>query len=500
MSAARLFPRPSPRLTPPSAAALAVLLFMLWAIVGTSWFMRHYFGLVTPDQVLFHLQHGGLGEADSRLYWRALRCLAGVVGLALLSLLLLGRLRRPHRLPLLAALGVGAVLSVHATVSDPCVPEADGGDYLARHFVDPGRVTWQAPASKPDVLVVFVESLDQGYTQPRDTQAPLLPQLTRLQDDAQTLGQLHNLSGASWTLGGLFSALCGVPLQPVGVMSRQSYEYASHFYAGGHCLTDVLAEQGWQLSFYGGASLKFAGKGHFLQDHGVARRFGAEQWRQAGLPVPTQGWGLLDSDLARQAWADMQRPRRADEARMSVVLTVDTHGPAGARDRGCETASARAADEDEDDVPVELMRGALRCTDRAVAQLVQRFVAQRDGRPKVVWVMGDHLNPAPLLNADLQPAVGGRTVFHALERYDADGRLLPGADQQREFTHVDVLPTLAEAIGLRWAPQAHRLGLGVSLLAEDRPATLIESEGMAHVDGRLSCRSPLFQRLWLNAI
>ncbi|PTT92428.1 hypothetical protein DBR42_01945, partial [Pelomonas sp. HMWF004] len=372
---------------------LAALVFMLWTVVGTSWFMRQYFGLVTLDQIVFHLEHGGLGEADTRLYWRALRCLAGVVGLTLLSLVLLTRLRRAHRLPLLAALGAGAVLSVHASVSDPCEPEADGGDYLARHFVDPGQVAWRAPASKPDVLIVFVESLDQSYTQPRPTQAPLLPELTRLQDDAQTLGQLHNLSGASWTLGGLFSALCGVPLQPVGVMSRNSYDYARRFYAGGHCLTDVLAEQGWQVSFYGGASLTFAGKGYFLQEHGVTRRFGAEQWRQAGLQVPTRGWGLLDSDLAQQAWADMQRPRRADEARVSMVLTVDTHGPAGARDPGCDTGAVRAADEDEDDVPVELMRGSLRCTDHVVAQLVQRFVGQRDGRPKVVWVMGDHLSP-----------------------------------------------------------------------------------------------------------
>jgi phosphoglycerol transferase len=495
MSSARSFHR----LTPTSAATLAALVFMLWTIVGTSWFMRHYFGLVTLDQVLFHLQNGGLGHADSRLYWRALRCLGGVVGLTVLSFILLRRLKRAHRLPLMAALGLGAVLSVHATVSDPCQPEADGSDYLARHFVDPARVNWQVPVIKPDVLVVFVESLDQGYTRPRDTQAPLLPQLTRLQDAAQTLGRLHNLSGASWTLGGLFSAFCGVPLQPVGVMSRNSYDYTRHFYAGGHCLTDVLAERGWQVSFYGGASLAFAGKGHFLREHGVTRRFGSQQWQQAGLQVPARGWGLLDSDLAQQAWADMQRPRHADEARVSIVLTVDTHGPAGVRDPGCDTGEMRAADEDEDDLPVELMRGALRCTDRIVAQLVQRFVAQRDGRPKVVWVMGDHLNPAPLLNADLQPEPDGRTVFHALARYDANGRPLSVDDQRREFTHVDVLPTLAQAIGLSWAPQGHRLGLGVSLLAGGRPATLIERDGMAHVDGRLSCRSPLFQRLWLEA-
>jgi hypothetical protein len=135
-----------------------------------------------------------------------------------------------------------------------------------------------------------------------------------------------------------------------------------------------------------------------------------------------------------------------------------------------------------------------------VNRLVQRFVAQRDGRPKVVWVMGDHLNPEPLLNDDLQPSRDGRTVFHALARYDAEGRALPALDRQRNFTHVDILPTLAEAIGLNWAPQVHRLGLGISLLAEEQPHTLVERDGMELVNGRLSCRSPLFQRLWLNQI
>lgn len=487
-------PLPTPR-----AAILAAFVFLLWAVVGATWFLRTYLGLVTPDQVLFHLQNGGLDYADPRMLWRACRCLMAVVGLTVLSLFLLRRMKRWHRLPLLALLGTGAVVSVNATVSDPCQPEPDGGDYLARHYVDPGRVTLQAPAERPDALVVFVESLDEDYTHPRTPGAALLPRLTRLQDDFQTLGELRNLSGASWTVGGMFSALCGVPLQPVGLMSHNSLEYSRRFFEGGRCLTDLLAAQGWDISFYGGASLKFAGKGRFLEDHGVARRFGAEQWQQRGIPVPAAGWGLPDSDLVEQAWADMQRPRRADEPRMSLLLTVDTHGPSGARDHGCR-ADETLADEDDDDEPAEVMRGALRCTDRVVARLVERFVAQRDGRPKVVWIMGDHLNPEPLLNGDLVPDTHGRAVFHALARYDVQGRALPADDQRREFTHVDILPTLAEAMGLRWAPQPHRLGLGVSLLTGVREATLAERFGMAHVNGRLSCRSPLFQRLWMGAV
>ena len=36
--------------------------------------------------------------------------------------------------------------------------------------------------------------------------------------------------------------------------------------------------------------------------------------------------------------------------------------------------------------------------------------------------MGDHLNPEPLLgDDDLAPDPDGRSVFHALARYDAEG-------------------------------------------------------------------------------
>jgi phosphoglycerol transferase len=484
---------------PARAALLATVVLLLWAVVGATWFLRTYLGLVTPDQVLFHLQNGGLDYADPRMIWRACRCLAAVVAMTALSLFLLRRMKRWHGRALLALLGAGAVVSVNATVSDPCQPEADGGDYLARHYADPGRAGAQAPQVRPDVLIVYVESLDQAYTQPRAPQAPLLPQLTRLQDDFQTLGELHNLSGASWTVGGLFTTLCGVPLQPVGLMSHNSLEYSRRFFPGGRCLTDMMADAGWEISFYGGASLKFAGKGRFLADHHVERRFGADEWRQQGVAVPTAGWGLLDSELVERAWADMQRPRRGDVPRLSLLLTVNTHGPAGAVDAGCaEPGRPDALEDDEDVAPAQVMRGALRCTDRVVATLVSRFLAQRDGRPKVVWIQGDHLNPEPLLSGELQPEPRGRTVFHALARYDADGHALPVPDLQRTFTHVDVMPTLAEAVGLRWRGEPHRLGLGVSLLAEPRQATLVEQVGLATLNGRLSCRSPLFQRLWFQ--
>lgn len=56
-------------------------------------------------------------------------------------------------------------------------------------------------------------------------------------------------------------------------------EFAGSFFAGGWCLTDVLAAVGYEIGLYGDASLRFAGKGKFLAAHGVTRRFGRDEWR-----------------------------------------------------------------------------------------------------------------------------------------------------------------------------------------------------------------------------
>ncbi|HEY1092045.1 MAG TPA: sulfatase-like hydrolase/transferase, partial [Burkholderiaceae bacterium] len=278
---------------------VALGLFLLWFLVAATWFMRTYLGPVSPDQVLYHLQYGGLDYADPRMLNRALRFLAAALLLSALCTACVRRAPRWAKRALWLLLALGAAASVRATVSEPCISGA--GDYLAQHYVDPGREQMQSaasPAQQPDILIVFIESLDEAYTRAHHAYRPLLPQLSVLQQDYQTFGQMRNLSGASWTVGGIFTALCGVPLQPVGLLSRQSFEYATSFFDGGKCLTDLLAEQGWDVSFYGGASLKFAGKGRFFENHQVARRFGREEWQARGLSFPKAGWGLLDAELA----------------------------------------------------------------------------------------------------------------------------------------------------------------------------------------------------------
>jgi phosphoglycerol transferase len=468
-----------------------LLLFLLILLVSGSAFMRKYLGPVTPDQLLFHLQYGGLDYADPRMISRALRYLAGTLALTLLATWALRRLSLRLQRGLWLLLLGGAAFSVSATVDDPCDDEQ--ADAIAMRYVDPATQRFEQSEGAPDLLVVFIESLDERYAEPGLPQGAGLSELAAWRAHGRRFGEMRTLGGSSWTVGGLFSALCGVPLQPVGLMSRHALEYSTRFFDGGACLTDVLARQGWELSFYGGASLKFAGKGLFMAKHQVGRRFGREQWQERGVPVPGEGWGLLDAALTEQAWADMQRPRQGDQPRASLLLTVNTHGPSGAADPGCGQSDDGELSSDEQ------MARALACTDHVVAQLARRFASQADGRRKLVWIMGDHIGPTPLLFEGTDEQWRQRTLFHALARFDGQGRPEPlPATRHRSFSHLDVLPTLAEALGLRWAPQSHRLGLGVSLLASGQPPTLLEQQGFERSNAQLACPSPLFHRLWVG--
>lgn len=473
-------------------ATAALLAGPALTVVG-SWYLRVYFGPVSVDQLLFHANEGGLGWADAKALWRAVRSvlLWALLTLALTALHL--RLRARSRGLLWVALLGASGLSVATTLKPGCA-DPDSGDAIAQWYVDPRaqRVTQVGPP--PDLLLVYVESLDAAYAGKRAFGAPLAPQLAAWRAAHTRFGRLQMLDGASWTMAGLFSSLCGLPLQSVGLLTAKSTDRAPRFFANGQCLTDWMAAQGWELSFYGGASLDFAGKGRFFADHGVARRFGRDEWQALGVPVPEEGWGLADMALVQQVIRQWDRPRLGPQARASIVLTVDTHDPHGNPDPDCPMPIA--SDDDE-----ARMRHALHCTDAAVQRLVQAFVARRDGRPKLVWVMGDHLSKAhPLMPAlEAAAAVRPRGVFHAVARWDAQGEPLPvplPGGTERQFTHLDVAPTLAQLLGLRWQPQGDRLGLGHSLLAEPGQGTLLEQHGLTRLNQRLGCPSPLFASLW----
>ncbi|NRB71777.1 MAG: sulfatase-like hydrolase/transferase [Xanthomonadales bacterium] len=156
----------------------------------------------------------------------------------------------------------------------------------------------EASAAKPgkNLLLIFMEGFDRLYTD--ETVFPgLTPNLKALNAEGWQLERLMPVAGSSWTMGGLVSSLCGTPLLHQWHFGGNNIMF-TNFLNRARCLPDVLHDAGYEQTFMGGASLKFAGKGHFLKTHSYDAVYGSKTLRKR-LPASAKvgDWGLYDDDL-----------------------------------------------------------------------------------------------------------------------------------------------------------------------------------------------------------
>lgn len=234
-----------------------------------------------------------------------------------------------------------------------------------------------------NLVILYAESLERTYLD--ESLFPgLTPQLNRLRHNAVDFSQVASREGGTWTIAGMVSSLCGVPL----ALSNDANGYASvgSFMPGARCLTDHLRDQGYSLEFVGGASLEFAGKGRFLASHGFSTVRDREYFRGLGLGENRfSPWGVHDDVLLDTMWQRFTELSSQSEPFALVGLTLDTHHPSGHIPHACLDVAYEKLGQRRP------MLDAVQCSDRLIADFVRRVRASPFSRNTVVVVASDHL-------------------------------------------------------------------------------------------------------------
>ena len=350
-----------------------------------------------------------------------------------------------------------------------------GPDYFGANYVSPATVRLQAQQPK-NLIVIYVESLEQGYADSATFGHDLLAPLNELK--GTRFADYEQAPGTGWTIAALVATQCGVPLERVSIFDGNTQgEMMNSFLKHAVCLTDLLAQRGYHNVFMGGASTSFAGKDKFLNQHHYHEVYGREDWLKSGVPASQMnGWGLYDADLFSRAKTKLRELAASHQRFDLTLLTVDTHEPEGHLSARC-TERGYASFE-----------GVVSCTAQEVADFV-RF-AQDNGylEDTNIVILGDHLSRKNPLTDQLtkQPE---RTIFNTFISQQTP------QPNRAQLLHFDLMPTILEFAG--YEVPGGRLGLGYS--GFNQHSVQPPTARAADMEKDLLNRSDLYMNLWGDA-
>lgn len=444
--------------------------------------VRWAFGPIGVDEMIANLPstHGG-GVGDSSLVLSIAACLIAPLVVIGVAVAVLRRGTSGRRRPAIrwasgvAVVVVGALLLAF-TVGVPQYAAAA----MTNRTVEPYYVRPQATLSRPsprNVITIYLESGEAAYQDASRFGSNLLASV-----DTATAGwhdyALRQYHGGGWTMAGMVSTQCGVPLKHL-LSAGPASGTVSGYLSGATCLGDILAANGYTSAFLGGADSGFAGKGTLFTEHGYRIDKGLADWKAAGEGAPyLSAWGLADSHLMRQAESTVEELRASGNPFNLTLLTLDTHEPPGLFP-DCTVPGA------------EPMSVAVTCSSRAVASFIDYLREHHVLDDTVVIVMGDHLKmlaPRGAYAAELA-SVPDRRVFMKVWSPD------PVVFDRKDADQLSVLPTTLELLGFT-VPQG-RAGLGVSVVGGHDVAGTMLALPTAEYESLLEGPSTdLYRRLW----
>ena len=484
-----------------------VLLWAGLALLIAALGIRFFWGEITVGQMLMNLVSVETDGGGGGIVWLGIFGIGVAPVLITLAVALWQRSRRRrHRATgqrmrsarskwivrtvstvLVSAVVVGGTTAFARTVGVADYIKAANSPYdVGDYYVEPAVTDNK---NKRNLVLIYLESgeatLADDQLFEKDAFAPL-KEATPASEGWQSVESFQQYNGGGWTMAGLVSTQCGVPLKGPGFGTdsgggNELGEDSETYLGGTTCLGDVLENEGYTSVFLGGANTSFAAKGTFLGTHGYSQVKGLSDWREAGEPEENfrKDWGLSDERLlahARTQLDDLHAESEQTGQPFNLsVLTLDTHEPVHVYDY-CDVDTQNE------------VTSVFDCSLRQVAGFVDYMESQGYLEDTAVVIMGDHLKHMSAGDAfheqlDHHP---NRTIFNRVwvPGGSGNGTLRAGADQ------LNMYPTILEAAGLQLEGRA--AGLGVSAFAATAPegsAQALEPEAYAEL---LDSLSPAF--------
>jgi phosphoglycerol transferase len=360
--------------------------------------------------------------------------------------------------------------------------QSQDSGFIKAEYVSPDEVSIDFPETKRNLIYIYLESMEITYADEDNGGAfteNVIPELTSLaesnecfSDSSSALNGAYSLPGTTWTMGGIFGATSGLPLQVNaetddlnGLLSSQD-----SLFPGITTLGDVLEDEGYTQEFLCGSDASFGGRELYFQSHGNYAihdyDYAVENgWIPEGYHV---WWGYEDSIMLDHAKDDLTSLAASGQPFNMTMLTADTHFEDGYVCSECQ---------DQYDTQYS---NVMACSSRQVTELVSWIQQQSWYDNTTIIISGDH----PTMDSDYCNEVDdsyGRRVYTTYINAPVEKQIA----SSRTYSTFDNFPTTLAALGVQI--EGDRLGLGTNLFSSEN--TLTEIYGLDTETAELNKKS-----------
>lgn len=443
-----------------------ILLFISVILLVGNCYVDTFFGELSIEQIIFHLQY----YSNENYYLAVLQSGCSRIFFAIVSVFVVCLVILCYK-DILFCITV-FIISVSIFTYKVKLVEFFSArvvftDFYEENYINPKKEAYFFPKEKKNIILIFWESVEKTYDDENIFGHSLLGEMRRFQQ--QEMGHYKQIFGSQWTIAGMVTTMCSIPLRTL--ISENVYGQKS-FLPGAYCLPQVLKKGGYHNIWLSTSSAEFAFMDNFFRGHG----FRAEDIYDTQYFAKKYGKNYKEHVLGGDdtfMFAELKRFitdfREDQQPFFLVVNTINTHMGLSLPDY-CKKKFGDFRDQ-------------VVCSSEQMADFLMWFEKQKNAQNTVVLIIGDHLAMEAKANQMMAGYNDKREIFNLF--FAGKGIVF---DKNRQFSGLDIMPTLLDALGVQWG--SRRLGLGVSLLSAEE--NLLEKIGLEKLNHELMRYSTIY--------
>lgn len=336
---------------------------------------------------------------------------------------------------------------------------------------------------KRNLVLIFLESIESGYTNASVLGKNLIPELEELSRNNVSFSGYIQTRGSGWTQASLVNMLLGIPLMwPRGLFfnRRSQRSNINKFLPHAISLTSTLHENGYSTNIFLGSSTSFSDKDKLFLTHKIKNVYDKQYFNRMGYGSTKNkgtGWGYKDDFIYKKAFDEYKQLSSSNKPFFLMVETVDTHFPNGYVE--------------QDQVEFGDIRDSIRQSSIMCSNFVKKLYEYNNLHNTTVVIVGDHLwmmNPLAKFTEKMEN-IKPREIYNVFINSAISNKQI---QTKRCYAPFDMAPTILEAIGANL--HKNRFGLGTSLFSKEN--TLLERYGAQYVNQELAKTSPFYFKLF----